>query len=190
MNLAPYPKYKPSGVEWLGDIPEGWELIRFRFLLRDGYEGLKIGPFGSQIKSEELKNEGYKIYGQENVIQRDFSLGHRFLDEDKFQQLRVYEIVAGDLLITMMGTSGKCEIAPSDLKQGIMDSHLIRLRSTKQLLPEFAKYLIDQSSYIAYQMRQLGKGSIMHGLNSSVIKSLAFILPNPAEPEPSFSEEA
>ncbi|NWF36070.1 restriction endonuclease subunit S [Mariprofundus sp. KV] len=24
-NLKPYPKYKPSGVEWLGDVPEGWE---------------------------------------------------------------------------------------------------------------------------------------------------------------------
>lgn len=26
MNVKPYPKYKPSGVEWLGDVPEHWEL--------------------------------------------------------------------------------------------------------------------------------------------------------------------
>lgn len=25
MNLPPYPKYKPSGVEWIGDVPEHWE---------------------------------------------------------------------------------------------------------------------------------------------------------------------
>ena len=24
MRLPPYPKYKPSGVEWLGDVPEHW----------------------------------------------------------------------------------------------------------------------------------------------------------------------
>jgi type I restriction enzyme, S subunit len=131
----------------------------------------------SQIKSEDLTSEGYKIYGQENVINRNFDLGHRYLDEDKFQELTVYEIFSGDLLITMMGTSGKCEIAPSNLKQGIMDSHLIRLRTNGELFVEFARYLIDQSDYVEYQIQQLGKGSIMHGLNSTVIKNLAFLLP-------------
>lgn len=28
-----YPKYKPSGVEWLGDVPEHWEVKRTRFIL-------------------------------------------------------------------------------------------------------------------------------------------------------------
>ena len=31
-KLQTYPKYKPSGVEWLGDVPEGWTLKRNRFL--------------------------------------------------------------------------------------------------------------------------------------------------------------
>lgn len=30
MNLPPYPKYKPSGVEWLGDVPEHWEVKRLK----------------------------------------------------------------------------------------------------------------------------------------------------------------
>ena len=30
MNLKPYPKYKDSGIEWLGEIPEGWEVIPLR----------------------------------------------------------------------------------------------------------------------------------------------------------------
>ena len=28
MNLLPYPKYKPSGVEWLGEVPAHWEVKR------------------------------------------------------------------------------------------------------------------------------------------------------------------
>ena len=27
-----YPKYKPSGIEWLGDIPEHWEVKKSRFV--------------------------------------------------------------------------------------------------------------------------------------------------------------
>lgn len=34
MNAKPYPKYKPSGVEWLGDVPEHWEVKRGRFSVR------------------------------------------------------------------------------------------------------------------------------------------------------------
>lgn len=26
MSLAPYPKYRPSGIEWLGEVPEHWEV--------------------------------------------------------------------------------------------------------------------------------------------------------------------
>ncbi len=30
MNLPAYPRYKPSGVEWLGDVPEHWEVKRLK----------------------------------------------------------------------------------------------------------------------------------------------------------------
>ncbi|HQG66896.1 MAG TPA: restriction endonuclease subunit S, partial [Smithella sp.] len=29
-NLKPYPRYKPSGVDWLGDVPEHWEVKRLK----------------------------------------------------------------------------------------------------------------------------------------------------------------
>lgn len=32
MKLPAYPRYKSSGVEWLGDIPEGWEVKRLKYI--------------------------------------------------------------------------------------------------------------------------------------------------------------
>ena len=32
MSFPRYPKYKPSGVEWLGDVPEGWEVKPLKFV--------------------------------------------------------------------------------------------------------------------------------------------------------------
>jgi len=29
-NLKPYPAYKDSGVEWLGTVPEYWEVTRLK----------------------------------------------------------------------------------------------------------------------------------------------------------------
>lgn len=39
----PYPKYKYSGVEWLGDVPEGWEVKRFKGMLKEREERSKDG---------------------------------------------------------------------------------------------------------------------------------------------------
>src|SRR5271157_1634786 len=33
MKQKPYPKYKDSGVEWLGDVPEHWEVKRLKYCL-------------------------------------------------------------------------------------------------------------------------------------------------------------
>ena len=32
MNLKPYPKYKDSGIEWLGEVPEEWEVKRLKYV--------------------------------------------------------------------------------------------------------------------------------------------------------------
>jgi type I restriction enzyme S subunit len=32
MKRKPYPKYKDSGIKWIGEIPEGWEARRIKML--------------------------------------------------------------------------------------------------------------------------------------------------------------
>ena len=34
MNAKPYPKYKPSGGEWLGDVPNHWEVKRLKTVVQ------------------------------------------------------------------------------------------------------------------------------------------------------------
>jgi type I restriction enzyme S subunit len=176
-----YPKYKPSGVEWLGEVPEGWAVHPLRRYLIPGNEGIKIGPFGSQLKLEYMKESGFKVYGQENVISGNFSVGSKFIDQSKFEELFTCSIKPSDLLITMMGTIGRCKIVPKNIEKGVMDSHLIRLRLENQLIiNEFAALLIDQTEYVREQILSIGKGAIMQGLNSSIIKNIMITLPPPS----------
>ena len=177
-----YPEYKDSGVEWLDGIPKHWSLKKVRYVLKDGPEGIKIGPFGSALKLDGMVEHGYNVYGQENVIKKDFSLGKRKISAEKFQEMTVYQIVPNDILITMMGTSGKCEIVPVDIPAGIIDSHLLRTRvKSNEINPRFFKILIDETHEIEHQIKILGKGSIMHGLNSGIVKDLVLPLPNRKE---------
>lgn len=176
--MKEYPTYKDSGVEWIGRIPEHWEIKPLRYILKRGKEGIRIGPFGSSLKYEVIKSSGYKIYGQGNVIRNDFEYGHKYIDAVKFAELEDYEIVAGDIVITMMGTTGKSKIVPPLKDRGIMDSHLIRIRPDKdKVLPRLLSTLINDSDYLYHNRKILSKGSIMEGLNSSIIKSLMLVLP-------------
>ena len=49
-KYKPYPKYKASGIEWIGEIPEGWEERRFCFL----FSFTK----GLSITKEDMMDEG------------------------------------------------------------------------------------------------------------------------------------
>ena len=183
-KYAAYPEYRDSGVEMLDVIPVGWKAKQVRYLLKDGAEGIKIGPFGSALKLEDMVDSGVRVYGQENVIKKNFTLGKRSISQDKFEEMRVYQVCEDDLLITMMGTSGKCELVPRDAEVGIIDSHLLRLRVKEaEVLPRFFRLLIDECYEIENQIKISGKGSIMHGLNSSIVKSLTLPLPSPLEQE-------
>ena len=83
----------------------------------------------------------------------------------------------------MMGTIGKCTIIPSGIQPGIMDSHVIKARLNEKVLPRFFEYEYDKdnSHYIYKQMLFNRTGSIMDGLNSTVVKNLYFILPTLSE---------
>lgn len=173
-----YEKYKDSWVEWIGKIPEGWEIKKVKYLLND-IGGIKIGPFGSSLKLSTLSNRGIKIYGQSNIIRDDFSFGDRYLPIIRFEEeFMQYEIHAGDVLVTMMGTTGKSKIFKTNYERGILDSHLLRLRfDQEKLLSEIFVIILQESVYITHQIKLSSKGSIMEGLNSSIVKELEIVTP-------------
>ena len=65
MKLPAYPRYKPSGVEWLGDVPEHWEVWKHAHLFRSS--------MGQTILKEDVSDSGaipvlsatekYEIFG-------------------------------------------------------------------------------------------------------------------------------
>lgn len=164
-----------SDLEWYGEVPAHWDLLELKYCADD----VQIGPFGSSLKLEDMSDSGeYKVYGQKNVIEDDFEAGEKWVDQDKFDELSGYEVAAGDVLVTMAGTTGMCAEAPEGVEQGVMDSHLLRVRVDSAILnPTFLAYLINDSVPIRSQMRARGRGATMHGLNTSIIESLVLPVP-------------
>ncbi len=97
-------KYKePAGPDTanLPELPEGWVWTNFEQLAEASPNALKAGPFGSALKKEYYVPNGYKVYGQEQVISGDPFYGDYYIDQDRFDTLKSCAVKSGDILISL-----------------------------------------------------------------------------------------
>ena len=162
----------------MSELPKGWDYQQIASFIPDKKGAVKIGPFGSQLKSDEMVESGIKVLGQENIIANDFSLGERYISEAKYEKLKSCTVFPGDILVSMMGTIGLSREVPANYQTAIMDSHLLRIQvdSTKVCKDYFCKVLHEYQD-IKSQLHRMSQGGIMSGLNSQIIHSLKFPIP-------------
>jgi len=73
-GLDPIVKMKDSGVEWIGEIPEHWEVIKIKYLGQINS--------GDTISSNLIESEGeFPVYGGNGIMgyYKDFNFSHRVL---------------------------------------------------------------------------------------------------------------
>ena len=161
----------------------GFEELKIEEVLADRPGAIKIGPFGSQLRQEEMVADGRKVYGQENVIAGDWSLGERRISASKFSALSSCRLEAGDLVLTMMGTIGKCGVFPEGGEVGVMDSHLLRIQpDLKRVDRNYLRIVLQSDQILGRQVTRMSHGTIMAGLSSGIVRRLSIpIAPIPEQ---------
>jgi type I restriction enzyme S subunit len=172
MNFPTYPNYKHSGTEWLGAVPEHWRVVPVKFILNS----TKAGPFGSSLTKDMYATSGYRVYGQEQVIPNDFSVGDYFITPEKFEELREYSISPRDVLVSCVGTFGRIAIVPTNAAPGIINPRLIRLRCSEEVEPEYLAEVM-RSDFIFQQFASLTRGGTMDVINIGTLKELIIAIP-------------
>ena len=59
-SLNPYPAYKPSGVPWLGQVPEHWEVRRLKQVCRLAY--------GDSLPEEARRQGNVPVFGSNGHV--------------------------------------------------------------------------------------------------------------------------
>lgn len=159
-GLDPNVVMKDSGVEWLGEVPGHWACIRLKQLVIESV----AGPYGASLTKAMYAPDGYRVYGQQQVIADDFSVGDYFIADEKYGEMRRYTVFEGDVLVSVMGTIGKVAVVPSDAPPGIINPRLVRYRCGDLIQPRYLQSVLMCQKHQEHLLLE-SNGTTMDGLN-------------------------
>ena len=152
----------------------------------------KKGPFGSSLtKSMFIPDNGdaYKVYEQKNAIQKDSNLGHYFISSEKFQELKGFEVLPNDIIVSCAGTIGETYIMPSDIRSGIINQALMIIRLHNIDITPF--YLLYFDFILKNEAGKDGKGTAIKNIPPfDILKNYWIPLPPLAEQDRIIKEVA
>ena len=176
-GIRPGRKMKDSGVEWIGEIPDEWEICRLRH----------IGSTQNGIsKSGEFFGEGYPFVSYGDVY-RNMSLPHEVkgLVKSTEEEQELYSVRKGDIFFTRtsetieeVGFSSVCE---QTIPKSTFAGFLIRVRPYDDTLDiGFSKYYFRSGHHRFYLVKQMNLVT-RASLGQQLLKGMPVLVPNNAE---------
>ncbi len=172
--MKPYPNYKSSGVEWLGDVPEHWDVRRIRSIAE-----MRVSNVDKHTKEDEfpIRLCNYVDVYKNDHITKDMPLMSATASRSEIEKFR---LVQGDVLITKDSESwddiGVPALVVSSADDLVCGYHLALLRPSEELLGAYLAWAL-QSKAVAYQFHVRANGVTRYGLAHFGIESVRIPLP-------------
>lgn len=167
-------RMKESGIDWIGQIPEEWEVIKVKFFT---YMKGRIGWQG--LKADEFIDEGpYLVTGT------DFKNGRvnwdtaYHISQKRYEQAPEIQLKQGDLLVTKDGTVGKLALIDELPDSASLNSHLLVLRPLFNRYDNHFLYYVLSSLEFKNYFQKVSIGSTMDSLSQEKMGEFIFALPN------------
>lgn len=175
--MKQYPKYKPSNIDWIGDIPEHWDVKRLKYVAT-------ASPSNIDKKSKEDEDSIF-LCNYVDVYKNDF-----ITDEIEFMkataskaQIEKFTLRKGDIIATKDSESAKdigiAALVKQDFENVVCGYHLTYIKPEKLV----GEYLFRQfqSEYIKRKFETLANGVTRYALGVDAFNCLNLVLPPESE---------
>ena len=168
MNMKRYEKYKPSRIEWIGEVPEHWEECRLKSLLK---EKLMYGA----NESAETDNPDFPRYIRITDITDDGKL-----KDETFKSLNPisaapYLLKKGDLLFARSGSVGRTFLFDSDI-QACFAGYLIKAAFNNTVIPRYVYYFTQSGLYWSW-ISSINIQTTIQNIGAEKYNNMPFIRP-------------
>jgi type I restriction enzyme S subunit len=171
-GLNPDAPMKDSGVEWLGEVPEHWELLQLKRLSRLGssitYGIVQAGPHIEDgipyIRTSDMAGDSLSI----ETCQRTSHEIDRSYTRSK--------VNTGDLVVAIRATVGKVLVVPEELDGANLTQGTAKFSPGNQVLTDFIK-LSFESRYLQAQIDASSKGATFAEITLDALRRLVFAVP-------------
>lgn len=171
-GLNPDAPMKDSGVEWLGEVPEHWELLQLKRLSRPDssitYGIVQAGPHIEEgipyIRTSDMAGDSLSI----ETCQRTSHEIDRSYTRSK--------VNTGDLVVAIRATVGKVLVVPEELDGANLTQGTAKFSPGNQVLTGFIK-LSFESLYLQAQINASSKGATFAEITLDALRRLVFAVP-------------
>jgi type I restriction enzyme S subunit len=179
-GLDPDVPLKPSGIEWLGDIPAHWNEMPMRHLLSFGPKNGVSPPaatFGGVLSFSisAVRDGRVQIQGNEKFVQLEQA------------QIARAAVEVGDIMLVRgngnVALVAKCGLVAECPANCVYPDILMKLRSNDQIISEFMVFAVN-SSYVSNQVSARAKTTNgAFKVSGATVGSLSIVVPSHLEQE-------
>lgn len=175
-GLDPNVPMKDSGVEWIGQIPEHWEIKRIKHVTSKIGSGVTPSGGGSTYL-----DEGIPLLRSQNIhFDRIDLTDVARISRKTYQDMSNSQVKKGDVLLNITGGSiGRCYFVDTDEDMNV-NQHVCIVRPMKNIetvfLNAFLASEVGQGQICFFQ-----QGGGREGLNFQALKNFSLALPPTAE---------
>ena len=135
------------------------------------------GPFGGSLKKEYFVDEGYAVYEQQHAIRNQFHSIRYYIDENKFKEMKRFELHENDIIMSCSGTMGRVAIVPNNIKRGIINQALLKISPSNKLDSKFLENYMKSETFLNYLNAEVKGVAIKNVASVKDLKQIPILLP-------------
>ena len=165
MSLPRYPKYKDSGVEWLGDVPEHWRSVNLKWVSK-----IYSGGTPDKLNQDFWTDGTIPWLNSGSVNQSIINEPSTFITQEAFEKSAAKWVKAGALVMALAG-QGKTKGLVAQLGiPSTCNQSMAAIVPVEDLSPRFLYWWLTSN----YQnIRNLAGGDLRDGLNLEILGSIS-----------------
>lgn len=170
-------KMKDSGIEWIGEIPEEWEVRKFNDLCIRITDFVASGSFASLRENVQYyDNENYAMLIRTmDVSNKNNNITHVYIDETAYNFLKNSNLYGGEIILPNIGASvGDVYIVPNLYERMSLAPNSIMF---KTLYEDMYYYYYFSSTYGRNALIQISQSAAQPKFNKTALRQLKVLAP-------------